>query len=179
MDEITDLRNQLAKLYRSHQSWQRLNIVAWGCLLLTFIVGAAAVTTFMGDVEVRGNLAVVGKVNGVDVNVGEVKLGMMLPYFGAGEKPPRGYCWADGTTPWPDAPWVPSHLHGQKVPNMNGELLGGTTDVLEVTTPSIVTKPELAVTTSTSGEILWWRRGGPPPTRLNGFDQVTQIEGAS
>ena len=50
----------------------------------------------------------------------------MLPYFGAGDRAPDGYVWADGGTPWPDAPWVPEHLrHNKLVPNMKRNLVGG------------------------------------------------------
>ena len=55
-----------------------------------------------------------------------IHLGMMLPYFGSGKEPPQGYVWADGKTSWPDKDWVPKHLRGQAVPNMNGIMIGGT-----------------------------------------------------
>jgi hypothetical protein len=54
-----------------------------------------------------------------------VPLGAMIPYFGAGKKPPKGYVFADGQSEWPRADWVPERLRGRTVPVMSGELLGG------------------------------------------------------
>jgi len=61
-----------------------------------------------------------------------VPIGAMIPYFGAGKDSPKGYVWADGTTIWPDKDFVPTHLRGKKVPDMQGELLGGANSELEV-----------------------------------------------
>jgi len=58
-----------------------------------------------------------------------VRLGVMVPYFGGGDNPPDGYVWADGKTKWPNADWVPIHLRGKPVPNMDGWLLGGTNNL--------------------------------------------------
>jgi hypothetical protein len=49
--------------------------------------------------------------------------GMMLPYFG--RDLPKGFVWADGEARWPEAPWVPSHLRGARVPDMREHLVGG------------------------------------------------------
>jgi hypothetical protein len=43
-----------------------------------------------------------------------VPLGAMLPYFGGGDTPPKGYVFADGVATWPDADWVPAHLRPDK-----------------------------------------------------------------
>jgi uncharacterized protein YukE len=59
-----------------------------------------------------------------------VPLGVPLPYFGA--TLPKGYVWADGTTTWPNAKWVPEHLRGAKVPDMREHLIGGAKDEKEV-----------------------------------------------
>jgi hypothetical protein len=52
-----------------------------------------------------------------------VPLGAMVPYFGT--KLPKGYVWADGVANWPNADWVPTHLRGAKVPDMQENLVGG------------------------------------------------------
>jgi hypothetical protein len=78
-----------------------------------------------GDVEITGKL-----------NSPSVPLGMMLPYFG--KDLPKGFVWADGEARWPNktqAPWLPAHLAGEKVPNMQGYLVGGAMNELEVGTP--------------------------------------------
>jgi hypothetical protein len=53
-----------------------------------------------------------------------VPLGTMLPYFGASKDPPNGYVWADGTTNWPDEPWVPEHLRWHDDPSIAVERRG-------------------------------------------------------
>jgi len=66
-----------------------------------------------------------------------VPLGAMIAYFGAGQKPPKGYIWADGRSRWPtNARWVPKALRGQPVPNMTGQFLAGATVESEVGNPS-------------------------------------------
>jgi hypothetical protein len=55
-----------------------------------------------------------------------VPIGAMVPFFA--EKLPKGYVWADGKSNFPDAAWVPVHLRGTKIPDMAGQLVGGTND---------------------------------------------------
>jgi hypothetical protein len=61
-----------------------------------------------------------------------VPVGAMIPYFGKGDVPPKGYVFADGRGMWPNAEWVPEHLRQNTVPNMREQLLGGTTTEADV-----------------------------------------------
>lgn len=54
-----------------------------------------------------------------------VPLGMMLPYFG--KDLPSGFVWANGKSTWPKAGWVAEHLRGKSIPDMDRQMLGGTT----------------------------------------------------
>jgi hypothetical protein len=60
-------------------------------------------------------------------------LGSAIPYFGAAL--PAGFVLADGTTNWPDAPWVPEHLKGKPVPDFNGRVPRGGPDLDSVGQP--------------------------------------------
>ena len=57
---------------------------------------------------------------------GGIPLGVMVPFFG--KDLPKGFAWADGTSRWPDKPWVPQHLRDNPVPNMSEHLIGGAAD---------------------------------------------------
>lgn len=64
-----------------------------------------------------------------------VPLGAVIPFFG--NNLPRGYRWCNGTSSdptnvYPKADWVPKHLVGQALPDMDKWLLGGTNDVTSV-----------------------------------------------
>jgi hypothetical protein len=78
-----------------------------------------------------------------------VRLGAMVPYFAAGEKPPKGYVFADGKSLWPKRPWVPDHLQGKPVPNMDGYLIGGAPNLASVGEPW--NKGKIKGTTVTGG----------------------------
>jgi hypothetical protein len=59
-----------------------------------------------------------------------VPLGAMLPYFGA--VPPKGYVFADGSSTWPNEPWVAEHLRGKPVPDMRAKMASGALSTGEV-----------------------------------------------
>jgi hypothetical protein len=52
-----------------------------------------------------------------------IPLGMVLPFFG--KTVPNGFVLANGEAKWPDEDWVPDHLRGAKVPDLHGQMLGG------------------------------------------------------
>jgi hypothetical protein len=58
------------------------------------------------------------------------ELGTMKPWFST--KLPKGWVWADGVATFPNADWVPMHLRGAKVPNMQEYLVGGAKDEHDV-----------------------------------------------
>lgn len=62
-----------------------------------------------------------------------IKRGMIIPY--CGEDLPEGYVWADGMSTWPLEAWVPKHLQGNTVPNLNGRVVRGATSAEPVGTP--------------------------------------------
>ena len=57
---------------------------------------------------------------------GWIRLGMIVPFIGS--ELPNGFVWADGKESWPSDDWVPQHLRGKPVPNVNGRILRGATD---------------------------------------------------
>ena len=59
-----------------------------------------------------------------------VPLGVAVPSFSANL--PKGYVLADGQANWPNADWVPVHLRGKKVPDLDGRFLRGVSDVHEI-----------------------------------------------
>lgn len=176
MDRIDILEQKLNATAVTCARLRRYVYLLSACLVGACLLGAAegVVQTINGNVTITGNLVVGGKVNGVDVQRGEVHFGMMVPYFG--KDLPKGFCWADGKTPWPDADWVPIELHGKNVPDMNGELIGGTSNVADLGQPWTKGVISLAVNKATSGEILFWRRGGVVPKHLQTDGPDAQIE---
>jgi len=79
----------------------------------------------LGDADQRHALAKLVK-NPSKISLwpfGGMQLGMCVPYFG--KYLPEGYVWADGQSFWPNEEWVPDYLRGKPVPNLNGRVLRG------------------------------------------------------
>jgi hypothetical protein len=84
-----------------------------------------------------------------------VPVGAMVPYFGDGDAPPKGYVFADGRVGkdgkrarWPRADWVPEHLRGEDIPDMRQHLVGGAKDIGQVGLPwdkGVITIPKITV----------------------------------
>lgn len=119
------------------------------------------------------------------LDFGVVPVGAMIPYFG--NELPKGYCWANGDSTWPDAAWVPEQLEKQSVPNMDGWLLGGTADPKSVGTEwsdgklvvsgSAFTIPAGNKLENVYDNMVQWKKGPAiPKTFQTQKDGIAQID---
>jgi len=102
-----------------------------------------------------------------------VPLGTMLPWFGGGTAP-AGYVFADGNSTWPDESWVPQHLRGKPVPNMEAraafgagaeDAVGSHQDAGSFSYRPVITLPSLR-TTGSANYSIWGLK--PERQALNG-----------
>jgi hypothetical protein len=137
-----DAECRLVVLEKEMRRYRLFLICSFGCVLLFCAIGAQGPfrPLVCGQLEIKnpngttvvklsddGNLMVKGV-----LDAKAVPLGMMLPFFG--KEIPEGFVLANGRSRWPEEAWVPDHLHGKEVPNMEEELLGGAADLAQVGT---------------------------------------------